>query len=133
MKARFCLIDRSPGTLWIGPGIVVLTKRRLLTISAAWGWDKTHPLSLRPTARRDPYPPVGDEWLAGWLGFTLSLMVLDRSTCEQTTREGFEQVRLFRIAPHSPHAAPNPAPMPTPAPVAESGTSGLYGQEEGTK
>jgi septal ring factor EnvC (AmiA/AmiB activator) len=32
--------------------------------------------------------------------------------------------------PHSPHAAPNPAALPTPAPVAESGKSGLYGQEE---
>ena len=34
-------------------------------------------------------------------------------------------------APHSPHATPNPADAPTPAPVAESGTGGLYGQEEG--
>jgi hypothetical protein len=35
--------------------------------------------------------------------------------------------------PVSPHAAPNPEAMPTPAPVAESGTGGLYGQEEGTE
>jgi hypothetical protein len=52
---------------------------------------------------------------------------------EQSKRAYFLFPPPPHAAPHSPHAPPNPEAMPTPAPVAESGTGGLCGQEEGTE
>jgi hypothetical protein len=59
--------------------------------------------------------------------------VLRDPTREPSEAQQRADLRQMFPAPHRPHAAPNPADAPTPAPVAESGTGGLYGQEEGTE
>ena len=90
---RLTLLSRSPGSLWIGPELTILTARALYEVGACWGWDRYDPLSLRPRLTRTPYE-IGTVWAASWLGFTLSVAYAGIEGREEAARRVLNRSRL---------------------------------------
>ena len=90
---RLTLLACRPGTLWIGPDVVLLFACTMYEVGAVWGWDRHDPFVWLPRLACTRYE-IGAVYVASWLGFTLSFTRIDVTGIEEQARRVLAKNKL---------------------------------------